>query len=381
LGSLDEFSAALETAEKSVALAREAGDVRQEASGLRRMAIAYMDQLRYAEALPLTEKALTLHRELGDRGEEINALNVLGGIHAWLWDQAASEQHLRQSHELAKASGYGFGTRAAAQNLFELFYQPRGEYEDWLRFVDTVSEAAQLSEDAYHMACCQVWRLRTLHVFGQHERALELVDGLILSADEIVSTVEQALLRYLRCVLLAELGDLTSARQTLGDAVRRARETGLEIYEIVMRNPGAYIALLEGDRDRMRAGLEQLLSGLDAVRATNEQQDIADWLDLAARLSLDLGEHERALEYSSEAMELLESAPNIAEPEVKLYSHARALLAAGQEAQAVEYLQSAYDRIMLVADNTQDETLRQSWLEKRTNRQILDLYRQEVAGG
>ena len=125
----------------------------------------------------------------------------------------------------------------------------------------------------------------------------------------------------------------------------------------------------------------ELLSGLDAVRATNEQDDIAGWLDLAARLCLDLGEHERALEYSSEAMELLGSVPIIVEPEGKLYSHARALLAAGQEAQAVEYLQSAYDRVMLVADNTQDETLRQSWLEKRTNREILDLYRQKVAGG
>ncbi|MFN2217420.1 MAG: ATP-binding protein, partial [Anaerolineae bacterium] len=74
--------AAMQAAAKSVALSHKAGDRRQEAIGLRRLAIAHGPQpgpqTSYEQALLHVERALALHRELGDRWGECSALNVLG---------------------------------------------------------------------------------------------------------------------------------------------------------------------------------------------------------------------------------------------------------------------------------------------------------------
>jgi hypothetical protein len=52
--------------------------------------------------------------------------------------------------------------------------------------------------------------------------------------------------------------------------------------------------------------------------------------------------------------------------------HARALRTLGRDAEADDCLQRAYGQVMLVASKTQDEGLRQSWLENRMdNREIV----------
>ena len=59
-------------------------------------------------------------------------------------------------------------------------------------------------------------------------------------------------------------------------------------------------------------------------------------------------------------------------PENVWLVHSRALRAAGREAESDDYLRRAYERVMLIAGKTQDEALRQGWLENvRINREIL----------
>ncbi len=60
-------------------------------------------------------------------------------------------------------------------------------------------------------------------------------------------------------------------------------------------------------------------------------------------------------------------------------THARALRANGREAEADETLKQAYDYVMRVADNLQDESLRRSWLENvRDNREIVAEWQQRM---
>jgi hypothetical protein len=49
--------------------------------------------------------------------------------------------------------------------------------------------------------------------------------------------------------------------------------------------------------------------------------------------------------------------------------------------EADEHLKLAYDRVMLVADNTKDQGLRMSWLENvLVNHEILAAYREGTQG-
>jgi hypothetical protein len=112
---------------------------------------------------------------------------------------------------------------------------------------------------------------------------------------------------------------------------------------------------------------------LDTIRNTKNYTDIVERLNLAARLSLALGQNDKAVKYSSEAMDLIQISPSFLRPEVKFFTHARALFRFSQEDEAKEYLQQAYDRVMLVANTTEDEELRRSWLENvKVNREILE---------
>jgi hypothetical protein len=96
---------------------------------------------------------------------------------------------------------------------------------------------------------------------------------------------------------------------------------------------------------------------------------------IAARLHLALSETDEALTHSAEAARL----PAPPWPEKLFFTHAQVLRAAGRAAEADGYLQKAHERVMLVADKTQDETLRRSWLENvRENREIVAAWRQRI---
>ena len=54
------------------------------------------------------------------------------------------------------------------------------------------------------------------------------------------------------------------------------------------------------------------------------------------------------------------------------FTHYRALLANGQQADAEDYLRRSYERVLQVAEQTDDAELRRSWLEDvRVNREVI----------
>ena len=54
------------------------------------------------------------------------------------------------------------------------------------------------------------------------------------------------------------------------------------------------------------------------------------------------------------------------------FTHSRALLANGRQAEAEDFLRRAHERVLLVAEQTDDAELRRSWLEDvQTNREII----------
>jgi tetratricopeptide (TPR) repeat protein len=383
LGEQGEHSAALEAAEDALTLSRTAGDRRQEATSLRRLAIVY-NRFDHTKALPFAEEALALHRALGDRSEEWRALNVLGVITGWLGWLEKTKAYLCQSLELADSIGSSIGVRQAAINMLWSYYQRQGEYEAALIFLDEQLTRARLAGDEVLAGHLHSQKPFFLGLLGQYTAALELVQALLPTLERLMGQAN--LSRYLSFMgrMRAGLGDYDQARQYLADALARAEEAGTPTDIAFSLASQAYVALLESGPTNLRLGVEQARRAAELLRGTASIDELADALHVAAQLHLALaeweasqdqvestGEHmDAALAHSEEVMRLVAAWP--AQPEAYLYTHSRALRAAGRKAEADDHLRQAYERVMLVASTTKDETLRRGWLENvRVNRQIV----------
>ncbi len=371
-GRLGDRSASQKTAEEAVTLSRVAGDKRQEAISLRRLAIAYLDQFRYAEAQPFTEAALALHRELGDRAEESNALNVLGMILAWLGKLDASEQHLRQSLDIAEAIGSSLGISNASSNLVEHFYSS-GEYAGALAFLEAQLAKPGLARDEALLGFLSWRKAGVLADLGQHAPALEAAQaGLPLVEKHMGRGVQLNVVSFIG-LRQAELSDWAQARPNLETALEQAEKTGVPPDLIGPLFRLVYAAWLSGEEADLRAGLIHLKRLVALLIEIDDKVGLAYSYDYAARLYLALNETDEALNRTTEALQLVKAFPYPAYMmEQFFFTHSRALRAAGREAEADDYLRRAYERVMLVAHKTKDDTLRRSWLENvKENREIV----------
>jgi hypothetical protein len=142
--------------------------------------------------------------------------------------------------------------------------------------------------------------------------------------------------------------------------------------ELMRMDERCAIAWHEGEKDKMLEALADLEATMDEMRATHDSYTLADRLEMAARLRNTLGDHERALEHTTEMLELMEVVPGPYEPEVKYYTHAKALYGLGRDEEGDEFLKKARDRVLTVAEGIKDEEIRRSWLENVfMNREIL----------
>jgi tetratricopeptide (TPR) repeat protein len=368
---LGKTTLALEAAERSVALSRHAGDRRQEATGLRRMAIVHLEDDRHAEALPYAERALILHREVGDRGEEGNDLNVLGPLKANLGEYAESERTLRLSIEIAESIASPFSLNYAIRTLCLLHYFRRGEYQACLPLVEGWMDKAKTWKDEWLLGSLLWFKGLVMHSLGQYLPARSILELSLRYADSAGSRTEEGNGRQRLATAHARLGDYAQARQNLRIAATLARETGERNLLGATRVEGALITLLEGESQSMRAALETVEKGLAALSKV-ARWDRTRGYEIGARLHLVLGEIAEAEAYSRCAIDLTEAHPAPQQPQRAFFTHSRILRVLGRDVEADEYLQRAYERVMLVSGKTLDPGLRKGWLENvEVNREIL----------
>ena len=178
--------------------------------------------------------------------------------------------------------------------------------------------------------------------------------------------------------LQAELGDYEQAHQHLEAAIEGLGEAA-DVDTAFVLTSWAHVALLEGGEPNLRLGLEQARRAIELLTGTDWMVDLASAHHTAAQLHLSLLQSrvegkdapaDAALASSTEAKRLAAICP--LPPEDYCFTHSRALRAVGHEAEANEHLHQAYERMMLIASKTQDESLRRGWLENvRDNREIV----------
>lgn len=373
LGSqgLGDLSASQAAATQAVTLSRQASDRLQEAHSLRRLAIAYLDQHRPAEALTIATQALGLHREMGDRAGEARALGVLGVVFGSLRQTAEAEHHFQAAIHLYEQLGAPEGIVDALGDYSGMIFQPQDRFADELDLVDKHLGRAEAAGIRYLTSALQLQRAHALTQLGQFRLAQAALQAPAVSAADWLSPVVRGAAQTHLGRLHTELGEFEQARAALsavqaaiaGRPVRpvEAASVMLALAENCLRQDGPAA---------WQTGLThaQQAVGLLGNTAWDFEQGYAQVV--LAQLHLALGDPAAALACTTAALALFQYWPGISRRLV--HAHASALRAAGRPVEAREQLGLAHARVQAIAAQLSDPALRQSWLENVwVNRLIL----------
>jgi tetratricopeptide (TPR) repeat protein len=379
LGRLGENVVALSTAKEAVALSRVAGDRRLEATSMRRLAIMHLDQFRYEEALPFAEAALSLHQELGDRYEECNDLNTLGVVRAKRGDFDRAKTDFLRSLEIAEAIESLTAVLYAVNNLILFVYRYFGEYENGLTFLDSHLVKAQDVGNEFAIGTLKTHRASMLALLGQYDSALETIQDVLPVAERLMGLRARVGALSFAGLMYARLGDWLEAQRCLDEALQKGEKKGLPLDVAFPLISWAQTALFDGREQDLQEAIDRIEKAITLVASAG-----GSWVDVhgnalctAAHLYLAISKGQdvpahRALSRSSKVIRIAETSPEVAPPEKYNYVHSLALKANGKNEAAAEYLHQAHERVLLVADQCQDEDLKRSWLENvPENREIL----------
>jgi tetratricopeptide (TPR) repeat protein len=270
--------------------------------------------------------------------------------------------------EIAEEIGSPPTVRWGVRNMVWSSLLPQGEYEAGLAFLETWLARVRRAQDAVLVAQFQVDKAYLLLLLGQFEPALEVTQKILRDADRLLDYSDQIFIWRIVGYCQIGLGRFRQARESFQVGLELAAKAGETVDAGGWLLHLAYVAHLEGDGARLRAIMEQVKRGDVSLLVAFGFFDRE-----AARLYLALGEVEQALESSSKAARAVEMLGQAMGWEQScLLTHARVLRAVGRDDEADDYLRRAYERVMLVARKTQDEGLRQSWLEDMPdNREII----------
>jgi predicted ATPase len=374
---LHDLEASRRVAEEALALSRQVGDKRQEANSQRRLAILLIAEKEFAKALQLAETALQVHRDLGDRLEESNALNVMGIILSRLERREEAERYFRQAVEVGEAIGTSWVVWNAIGNWMDM-WMGRHEYENALEFLDNLVVEVGIRDPSL-LAQVRERRAFILTDLGQFAAALEIAESLQENAVEYLgpaSAINHATLIG-RC--LTELGQYSAAHQRLEETLVLAQQSNLPGTTSHVHYELSNLALREGsaveppDHALLQRGLELVSGVVQGHRESENHFALVYALNRAADLHLALEQHEAALAYTTESLQLVETMADFDFwLERLLYSHVRALRAHGRHDEAADALQQAYEKVMETADKMKSEQFCKGWLEGvPANRAIL----------
>ncbi len=353
--------------EEALTLSQETGDRRQEAISLRSLAYAYLNQNEPDQALPRAEAALEINHQMGDLAEESATLQAIGLVLFKLGQDEKAIRHLRQSLEQAELLGFDRITWQATSEVLNLDYRVQCKYQSGLAFLDERLSVVRSVEEEFLnktiFVAFNYHKVEMLEYMGRYAEALQIVNEFLPIAEDMEMLVPGFLSFLDR--LHAELGQPEEALRSLEIRLE------LEASNLEVLFSAAYVAWLRADPDGWPVALERAQAAINIARKLDYRQ-LVFALDMGARLSLASNESEDALTYMQELMQWLKIAPEIYGREQIYFTYSQALRATGQQRDADEALSRAYEWLMRIAEQTEDDVLRRSLLENVPyNREIV----------
>jgi DNA-binding SARP family transcriptional activator len=365
----------LGAAEQAMALSRASADRRLEAVAQMNLAIAYTNQDKDVQALPLVEEALATQTELGDRRKQCDALDVRGVILARLGRRQEAAASFQRCLTLSEEIGSDWGVLGAVFGFWNYVFVADGEYESLLGFIDERLSMARQAGRGWFTAFLSWSKAQILSDVGQLDEAYAISQNSETQVTEGDPVAHIAVVQ-LEGVVKATLGRYGDARRDMEKALELAESADDQYYVSYPLVALADLALIEAQQQAIEKGVKQAKQASEAARAVREERQLAEALDLSARLYLFLGQPEKAIELSTELMELLAAYYWLPRPQSYLFTHALALRANGREAESVDHLRRAHERVMFVADKFTKESGRTGWLrDVRVNSEIVRSWR------
>ncbi len=370
---LGELEVSKKFAEDALELSRSVKDRRHEAISLRRLAIVYMDMGDHTRALETAQQAMAIHRELSDRHEEGMALNTIAVILSWMNRSEEAKVLFYQAYEIACEIRSIIGIWLVTANLQWFIFRREGRLEEGLNFLTQQLERPDFSDNPFLSMNMLALKASILQSFGQYQPALDNLEEVRKIAYHFAGPLVQVdrLLNTATCY--SELGNFTAAREALAEAQERSQKLERPNDAAMILVTDAEISRREweaGNLSQLRHASTQINQAISMLRNTRWEPELVTALLTAAWIALAHNQAARALEYTQEAGQIARKFP--VRPEGYDYAYVCALWANGLDEEANEFLERAYQRVMLVANQTRDEQLRGSWLENvYVNRQII----------
>ena len=269
-----DFVRAQERTERSLALAREVGDRRIEASSLGQLGILAFSLGRYGVDRGYFKEALALARSIGDRALESGMINNLGDAERRLGNYAAAFELFQSGRRVSREIG---------QRMAEGYLLCNMAYVAFLR--GDAAEAVTLSHEA-------------------HEHALALKDRDL-----------EAVVLCTRAHAQAGLGQADDAAEGYARSVAIYRELGRPTMPPEPLAGLARLALGRGALDAARGHIDEIVAHLDGGGSVDGTEDPL-WIFLTCHHVLAAAEHERSAEFLRHAHGvLMERAAALADTE------------------------------------------------------------------
>jgi class 3 adenylate cyclase/predicted ATPase len=351
-----------------------AGD---EAHTLNGLGVTYGMQGDYRKARKQLKRALSLSRASGNPLEEAQALNNLGILAFYERDFAEAVARHQQALEIRRTIGDRSGEGASLLNLAQAT-RDAGEYDRAHLYLSKALAILQAIGDRWVEG--SAWNdMGVLHLLTGDLQAAQtcLQRGLALSK-EIKDQSGEA---YVLCNLgqvLRDAGDLASAERALADGLALAEAQNDRHLLSLCLSHLANISLLAGLPDQAKT---QATQALEMRREMNLMLWATADLATLARAHLALGDTATALDYARQALSILHECGGQGPeyPQHDYFTCYQVLAAAQKRDKAREALQSAYDLLEAQANRISDEDLRRSFLEQvPQNRAIVEAYQDEI---
>jgi tetratricopeptide (TPR) repeat protein len=335
-----DYDAAGQEAEAGLALARESGARKWEASCYYTLGVVDFRRGELEPCAAKCKKALAIRREIGDRRGEASALQALSLIMPAVGEADRVLETMHEALSIWREIGERRGESAVLMNL-GIHLVDNARYEEGLSHFEQAIETDRETGAALNEAYAHTNLGRAQDILGRIDDARaswERALGLFLDLGDPNGEVG---VRVMLGAALGVYGEHDVAREQLEAALEVAERTGAK-----RRLPAAHGALgeLAGLEGRPAEAWEHLDRALALEDELNDPQSRVLTLGSAAKVALDSGDHERAIGHLDAALADAQGA-SAAEAPLILCRLARAHRAADRPDRAREYGQQALERV------------------------------------
>ncbi len=333
--SMGEYEEAYSFYSRGLAIAEKIKDRSVEGSLLNAMGLVHFNSSRPNEALRFYSRTFDIMSEIGDRRGLANALGNQGLVYWTLGSYSMALERSNRSHEIFREIGYRKGQAVTLGNI-GVFHHKLGQYREALGCYE---KAFALRKEI-------------------HDRAGEGYD---------LVNIGQA---------YTHLGDFSKALEHFeqGRAVAEEVGSGYLLAENLNCSAIVYRKLGEMDPQLLGRAREHAERALEVSRSHKLIPGQIKAMSNLARTIWLLGEREKGLQYSHEAVKLVEShEAGVEGSEEDAYvNHYHLLEETGQQEEALRYLSTLVTLIKTRAEKIKEEKFRKSFLEEvRQNRYAL----------